>query len=140
MTTDRLRSELVALAEAVQPAGVRLMLTGGFALILREEHVLMSGRCTGPALPATRSTDDIDLMLTTEVVSRRDQFEAIRSALEARGYVPHPHAIAWQWVEAEKFKRGERGVKFDIQAPPIPEGLSPTRPRSCKPCALPYRI
>lgn len=36
MTTDRLRSELVALAEAVRPAGVRLMLTGGFALILRE--------------------------------------------------------------------------------------------------------
>ena len=62
--TDELRTALVDLLHELDPAGIKLMLGGGYGLFLKQEHLAREGTRTlipPQGWPEARATNDIDL-------------------------------------------------------------------------------
>jgi len=79
--TDILRAALAALAEASHPHGVPLIVGGGYGLLLRQEHIANSGVRTVREIPEARSTNDLDIFLSVEIVTNADKMGALRDVL-----------------------------------------------------------
>lgn len=120
MITDPLRVALQELARELQPVGIKLIVAGGYGLVLRVQHVRASGvRVLGPSMPGVRGTEDIDFFLGTELITDGASTKAIREALDRLGYSPI--------VEHMQFTRTQDAdgialtTKFDFLAAPVPE-------------------
>ena len=105
---DPLRGELYALALSLRERGVPLVVGGGYGLLLRQRHVAESGARTLRRVPPARSTEDLDVFLSAELIADADRVAALRDALtdarvrggrgrallpvRARGRLPRPAA------------------------------------------------
>lgn len=117
---DPLREELVKLARALAPHGIRLIVGGGYGLLLRAEQVRLSGARTRFAeLPAARSTNDIDIFLGAEIIADAGKTAVVRAALDALGYEPIEEARYYQFVLPVAYAGLPRGVKIDLLAAPV---------------------
>ena len=96
---DPLLAALEELAVALRAASIPLVLGGGLGLFLmqrlRQEQARAGDVRTllpAHAWPPARSTEDMDLILPTEVVADLAQMRSIRKALDRLGYAPSvPH-------------------------------------------------
>lgn len=116
---DPLREQLQLLARTLQPHGISLIVGGGYGLLLRTEHIRQSGlRTRFPALPTARSTSDIDIFLSAELITDLEKFNRIRATLDQLGYTPIETAKFYQFVLPITYAGFERGIKIDLLAAP----------------------
>ncbi len=117
---DPLREELRKLARALEPHAIRLIVGGGYGLLLRTEQIRLSGARTRFAEPpGARSTNDIDIFLGAEVITDAAKTALIRGALDALGYEPIEGARYYQFVLPIPYAGLPRGVKIDLLAAPV---------------------
>jgi hypothetical protein len=118
MTTDPLRTELRALIQILQPLGIQVVVGGGYGLFLRYKHIMHSGEQTLMTdYPSARSTQDIDIFLTAEVIADSSKTALIRAALDQLGYVPSTPNL--QFTRSIEYAGSIRQVKIDFLAAPI---------------------
>ncbi len=121
---DPLRTELCSLAQALHPHQIRLIVGGGYGLLLRTEQLRKLGLQTRFANPpGARSTSDLDLFLSTEVISDATKVIKLRDALQGLGYAPIETAKFYQFVKPVPYAGFLRGVKIDLLAAPVPDHL-----------------
>lgn len=116
--TDLLRSSLREFAAALQPAGITLMIVGGYGLVLRTEAVARTGERTlgGPA-QWTRSTEDIDCFLGHSIITDAAKTERIRLVLEQLGYrAVTEHFLFERSVQTPTLRLV---IRVDLMAPPV---------------------
>ncbi len=70
-------------------------------------------------IPIARSTGDIDVFLTTEVIVDKNKMAAIRQALDELGYSPVPGAEYYQFFREVEIGEVPRNLKFDFLAAPV---------------------
>lgn len=120
MTNDPLRDELRRLARRLEAQGIKLIVGGGYGLLLRAEYVRRSGvRTRFAELPGARSTNDIDIFLGAEIIVDGRKTTLIREALNELGYVPVESAKFYQFVREVAYRGLPRGVKIDFLAAPV---------------------
>lgn len=116
--TDALRAEIESLAEALHPHGIPLIVGGGYGLLLRQEHVVHSRVRTVREIPEARSTSDLDIFLSVEIVTDADKMSALRDVLLESGYTSAAGAEHYQFQKAMIYRGTQRSMKVDLLAPP----------------------
>lgn len=118
MSTDPLRAELGALVRILTASGIQVVVGGGYGLFLRYEHIRKSGEQTlMPNYPSARSTQDIVIFLTAEVIADSSKTASIRAALDQLGYLPSTPNL--QFTRSIEYAGSLRQVKIDFLAAPV---------------------
>jgi len=87
MNGDPLLNQLRQFAEKLAEKNISLIIGGGYGLLLKANHIQRIGvRTRLEQIPIARSTSDIDVFLTTEIISDRNNMAAIRQALDELDY------------------------------------------------------
>lgn len=111
-TIDPLRATLLDLLFELHTENLPLILGGGYGLYLKQERILSSGEpLLLAAVPPTRSTNDLDLFLQTEIIADSARLRPLRAALDRLGFTVIPSAQNYQF--ARKFPYA--GVDWDIK-------------------------
>lgn len=115
-SSDPLRREVCRLARAFHARGLTLTIGGGLGLLLRDEHLRRENARTLRSYPPLRSTLDIDVFLTRDVIVDAEQMRTVRGILEELGYAPRDEARYFQFIRGTE--RDEAGVptKVDLLA------------------------
>lgn len=134
MSMDILVTALLDLSEELPEFPTPMLIGGGFGLYLKQRHMEeeqppVETLIPGELWPPARATQDVDLLLPTEVIVSLEYMRSIRAALDRLGYKPH--------VEFFQFsKQTPRGpVKIDLLTCDVPAEhvekvkLSPPRVR-----------
>jgi hypothetical protein len=114
---DLLRQELYALASALRARDVPLVVGGGYGLLLWQRHVLESGAPTLRRVPPARSTEDLDVYLSAELIADAERVTALRDVLLERGYAGVEGALYYQFQREVDYFGQRRMVKVDLLAP-----------------------
>ncbi len=85
---DPMREQLVKLAGKLQKDDIKLIIGGGYGLLLKREYLAKTETVTRFELPEARSTNDIDTFLRTEIITDAEKIEKIRDALAELGFEP----------------------------------------------------
>jgi hypothetical protein len=117
MTQDPLREQLRLLAFELQKDGIKLILGGGYGLVLRTEYIRRTQVATRfKEIPEARSTNDLDLFLSAEIVTSTEKIEKIRDALKTLKF--EPIAPFFQFQLSVIYEGKELPVKIDLLAAP----------------------
>lgn len=121
MSMDPLVTALLDLAHKLPEFPRPLLVGGGFGLYLKQRHLEDHGGkqtlIPGELWPPARATEDVDLLLPTEVIVSVDHMRAIREALDRLGY--QPEVKYFQFV-----KQTPNGpVKVDLLTCDVPDEL-----------------
>ena len=88
---------------------------GGYGLVLRTEYVRRTGIATRfDEIPEARSTNDLDLFLSAEIITSAEKTEKIRDALAELGF--EPIAPYFQFHLPIKYEGLEMSIKIDLLA------------------------
>ena len=89
MIQDPLREQLRLLALELQKDEIKLILGGGYGLLLKTEYIRQTNAVTRfEEIPQARSTNDLDLFLSAEIITSTEKIEKIRDALEKLKFEP----------------------------------------------------
>lgn len=78
MTFDPLREQLRLLALNLQKDNIKLILGGGYGLVLKTEYIRRTQAVTRfEVIPEARSTNDLDLFLSAEIITNAEKIEKI---------------------------------------------------------------
>lgn len=122
MTNDPLLDALRELARALAPADIRLIVGGGYGLVLRARQLIESGaRTLRLSIPPIRATEDIDCFLTTEIIIDRTRMASIRAVLDSLGYQPTVKNL--QFTRRVDHEGQSRAIKIDLLAGPVPSDV-----------------
>lgn len=115
MIFDPLREQLIRLAKKLQKEDIKLILGGGYGLLLRTEYIHRTRAVTRfEIIPEARSTNDLDLFLSAEIITSAERTEKVRDAIGALGFVPVAKYFQFELpVEYEGLKKP---VKIDLLA------------------------
>ena len=117
MTRDPLREQLRLLALELQNDSIKLILGGGYGLVLKTEYIRRTGVATRfEEIPQARSTNDLDLFLSVEIITSAAKIEKIRDALEKLKF--EPVAPFFQFRLPVVFEGQNLPVKIDLLAAP----------------------
>jgi hypothetical protein len=117
MTADPLREQLIKIAKKLQEQDINLIIGGGYGLVLKSEYISQSGQQTRfKEQPISRSTNDLDIFLSTEIITKADKFTKIRDVLTEHGYMPIESAKFYQFWLPIKYEGLEKPIKIDILA------------------------
>lgn len=112
---DPMREQLMRLAQRLQQDDIKLIVGGGYGLILKGEYLRQNDlRTRFPDFPEDRSTNDIDIFLSTEIITDVTKSETIRDVLAELGFVPVAHYFQFE------VPLGHLKVKIDLLAAPVP--------------------
>lgn len=120
---DVLRGELCELARKTDAADARLYLVGGYGLLLKAEHLRRTGAETVAATTYPRATDDLDVLLSADIVVDSGRMAAVRDALRDLGYSSMPGREHYQWSRDVEAGGRSRRIKIDLLGQ-IPEDRS----------------
>lgn len=116
-----LNAVFVELSEMVHRAGLCLTVGGGYGLYLK--HLLVQGETLRTAVPEVafigRTTEDIDLFLSIEVLADADQARALREILLSLGFRDREGAKHYQF-EKPVDEQGRLIVRVDLETGPVP--------------------
>ena len=113
---DPMREQLVKLAGKLQKDDIKLIIGGGYGLLLKREYLAKTETVTRFELPEARSTNDIDTFLRTEIITDAEKIEKIRDALAELGF--EPVAKFFQFELPISDNNPDMKVKIDFLAPP----------------------
>lgn len=120
MTYDVMRSELCRVVKALQTHKVKLIIGGGYGLILRNEYIQKNNfRTRFEEIPLSRSTNDFDVFLSAEIISDAEKLGKFRDVLHELGYTPIESAKYYQFRLPILLKGLENEIKIDLLASPI---------------------
>lgn len=120
MSFDPMREQLKRLAERLQKDDLKLIIGGGYGLILKGEYIRKNEIKTIFAdLPEDRSTRDIDVFFSAEIITDSDKIEKVRDALHYFGAEPVANYFQFEIAVAEESVKSK--VKIDLLAPPVDE-------------------
>ena len=120
MNGNPLLDQLRQFADTLAEKNISLIIGGGYGLLLKAKHIQRTGARTRlEQIPIARSTGDIDVFLTTEVIIDKNKMTAIRQALDELGYSPVPGAEYYQFYREVEIAGVPRNLKFDFLAAPI---------------------
>ena len=125
---DVLKSCLLELSNSFDQVNIPLIVGGGYGLFLKQVEREGQGKRTvvdQRFWPIARTTDDIDMFVSTEVIVSGDKFAKIRAILDKLDYkVPETKSARnWQFIKrSSETSRGLR-VKVDILTGPIPDEM-----------------
>ncbi|MGC2236066.1 MAG: hypothetical protein WA584_07885 [Pyrinomonadaceae bacterium] len=115
MTPDPLREQLRLLALELQKDEIKLILGGGYGLVLKTEYIRQTNAATRfEEIPQARSTNDLDLFLSAEIITSAEKIEKIRDALSKLKF--EPLAPFFQFQLPTVFEGFEKPVKIDLLA------------------------
>jgi len=121
MNDDPLLNQLRQFADKLAKKNISVVIGGGYGLLLKAKHIQRTGARTRlDQIPIARSTGDIDVFLTTEVIVDKNKMTAIRQALDELGYSPVPGAEYYQFFREVMIAGVPRNLKFDFLAAPVP--------------------
>lgn len=125
ITLDLLQDELCQLTLLLAEKNIRLYVGGGYGLLLRQRRIRAKGIRTIRPIPPERSTEDLDLYLTAELIVDGEAVMAIRDALAERGYRGVDAALYYQFSKEVTYRGQTRRTKIDLLAalPVDPEQL-----------------
>jgi len=115
-TVDQLRREVCRLARAFGDHGLTLTIGGGLGLLLRDEHLREENVRTLRPYPALRSTLDIDVFLSRDVIVNAEHMKTVRAILEQLDYEPRKEAHYFQFIHEAEGKEGGGPIKVDLLA------------------------
>ena len=118
MFDDLLRKELIRLANALAGHGIVLIVGGGYGLVLKAQHLRSTGVTTLRGVPLLRSTDDIDVFLSTEVITDVGKMRVLRETIDKLGFEPISGAKYYQFVRTVHVRDQQFVVKLDLLAAP----------------------
>jgi hypothetical protein len=119
-TTTVLVPYLFDLLAALAGKDISLMLVGGFALILRQEHLKATAQPTLiTRLPPARATDDLDVMLGLELLANIEKTQMLRDVFDALGYQA---VVGREFFQFKKQIDDHFYVKVDLLTPEPPVG------------------
>ena len=120
MNGDPLLNQLLQFAEKLAEKNISLIIGGGYGLLLKANHIQRIGvRTRLEQIPVARSTGDIDVFLTSEVIVDMNNMAAIRETLDALGYSPVRGAEYYQFFREVVIAGVPRNLKFDFLAAPV---------------------
>jgi hypothetical protein len=115
-----LKTSLLDLLHALRGEAIPLILGGGYGLYLKQVRLQESPETptvlAGELWPVPRATEDLDILLTTEVVVESERMRPIRMALDSLGYTPVVGAEYMQFVRT--LGPGQH-VKIDFLTGPL---------------------
>ena len=115
MIFDPLREQLIKLAEELQKEDIKLILGGGYGLLLRTEYIRRTETVTRfEKIPQARSTNDLDLFLSAEIITSAEKTEKVRDAISKLGFVPV--AKYFQFELPVRYEGLKKPVKIDLLA------------------------
>ena len=114
---DPLREQLRLLAPELQKDEIKLILGGGYGLVLKTEYIRQTNAATRfEEIPQARSTNDLDLFLSAEIITSAEKIEKIRDALKKLKF--EPVAPFFQFRLPVMFEGRDLPVKIDLLAAP----------------------
>lgn len=117
---DILRQELISLAQLLANRNIKLIIGGGYGLLLRTEFLSNNNFPTlFNQIPIARSTNDLDIFLSSEIVTSLDKMKTIRMVLNQLGYNPKPGAEFYQFWRPITIQGQSRFLKLDFLCPSI---------------------
>lgn len=133
---DPLNNELVKIAGALDRHDVKLIIGGGYGLVLKTQQIIESGERTRLEIPPARSTEDIDLFLRLEIITDAEKMKAVRDVLKELGY--KPIANFFQFETEIELSAGKGTIKVDLLAPNPQTGDQRDRVKISKPRIRPH--
>lgn len=124
---DLLTQALLELFNALHMRGVHPVLGGGMSLYLRDTNPPYARSPRYPERPESRSTSDLDLLLTPEIIASAEHMHTLRDVLQQLGYT---RAIAQYF----QFARGDgpAATRVDLLAArPTDEATVKINPPGC---------
>lgn len=117
---DILRQELISLVQLLANHNIKLIIGGGYGLLLRTEFLSNNNFPTlFNQIPIARSTNDLDIFLSSEIVTSLDKMKTIRMVLNQLGYNPKPGAEFYQFWRPINVQGQSRFLKLDFLCPSI---------------------
>ena len=104
------------LASRLAEHRIRLIIGGGFGILLRSIHLEATHARTLRPVTPPRSTNDLDLFLTADVITDLDSVQQIRSVLDDLGYEPVPTAANYQFSRPVMILGRPSVLKVDLLA------------------------
>lgn len=119
---DTLRQCLLDILRELDGCDFPLIFCGGFGLYLKQMMLQEQGLTYKPLLPGelwprARTTDDMDMLVRTEILADAERFSRLRQVLDKLGYQPIEGA------EYMQFLRLADGAKVDLLTGPVPDIL-----------------
>lgn len=115
MIQDPLCEQLQLLVLELQKDEIKLILGGGYGLVLKTEYIRQTQAVTRfEEIPQARSTNDLDLFLSAEIITSAEKIEKIRDALQKLKF--EPVAPFFQFQLPTVFEGLEKPVKIDLLA------------------------
>lgn len=114
MNSDVLRASLLELLHALGGESQRVLLAGGYGLYLKQLHLAEVGRNTLIPVelwPAPRATQDLDLVLSTEIVADAKAMQTVRTTMDQLGYVVVEGS---EYLQFNRTISGTQVVKIDL--------------------------
>lgn len=121
MKSDPLREQLRLLVAELKKDEIKLILGGGYGLVLKTEYIRQTNaRTRFEEIPQARSTNDLDLFLSVEIITSAEKIEKIRDALEKLKF--EPVAPFFQFRLPVTVEGQDLPVRIDLLAAP-PESI-----------------
>lgn len=114
MSADPLSTSMLDLWHAMGDAADRVLLGGGYGLYLKQLQMAEAGVDTlisAELWPEPRTTQDLDLLLTAEVVGNAASMQLVRDALDALGFAVVPDR---EYLQFERKIGSTQIVKVDL--------------------------
>ncbi|MBU2493329.1 MAG: hypothetical protein KJ571_11945 [Bacteroidetes bacterium] len=131
LENDHLISALKELANQLRKHDIPLIVGGGLSLYIR---TFLDKKGRSPRYPrrvVQRSTKDIDIFLTSDLIVDSEKITTLRDSLEHLGYKPKPNALYFQFIKEVKINDSTREIEIDILSqPPQDKDLQKTKIRN----------
>ena len=117
---DSLVRALIELRNKLAPIRIPIIIGGGMGLFLRQESAGEGRQPRYPVVPQLRSTNDLDVFLSAELIVDAAKIHQLRDSLTELGYKAKENARYFQFAREINWNEQRREVKIDLLAP-IPE-------------------
>jgi hypothetical protein len=114
-----LKTSLLDLLHEIEGRQIPLILAGGYGLYLKQLYMQENNSQTlieGSFWPRPRATEDLDILIRTDIIVDADRLRPVRDALDALGYMPIRGAEYMQFV---KDFGDSRFLKVDFLTGPL---------------------
>jgi hypothetical protein len=112
---DLMQSCLLDLLYELRDTEIPIILGGGYGIYQKRRQALASGeQLLIPLPPPARSTSDIDVFLTSELLADQERLPLFRDSLQRLGYRVIETAKYYHFVRTLPYAGSERDVKIDL--------------------------